>query len=113
MAIKSSRDDDICRRYTAGESSLDLGRSYGITRQGVLLILKKRGIQVRPRGRVLSRELRIPDLTADYIGGKSTNSLARTYGVAQETVRRLLIFNGVSLRSPSRAISLYHSQTDR
>lgn len=38
---------DIVNRYVKGESSVKLGKEYGIAKQSILSILKIRGVEIR------------------------------------------------------------------
>lgn len=47
MKLTDQQKIDIVNRYIQGESSLKLAKSYSITKQSVLSILKIRKIEIR------------------------------------------------------------------
>lgn len=38
---------DIVNKYNSGDSSVKLGKEYNITKQGIIQILKVRGVKIR------------------------------------------------------------------
>ena len=38
---------DIVEKYKSGDSSVKLAKEYNVTKQNILLILKRRGVEIR------------------------------------------------------------------
>ena len=47
MKLNDEQKIEIVKKYKAGESSVKLSKEYGISRQGILGILKVRNINIR------------------------------------------------------------------
>jgi transposase-like protein len=47
MKLNDEQKIEIVKRYRSGESSVKLSKEYGITRQGILGILKVRNVNIR------------------------------------------------------------------
>lgn len=77
---------EIAERYKAGESMGALGRAYGCTPANIHFILRKQGVQARPRGRAP-----VPQETLDWIRqqrkeGVTYKSIADALGITQNSV---------------------------
>lgn len=47
MKLTDKQKIEIVEKYNSGESSVKLSKKYGISRQSILSILKKRGVIIR------------------------------------------------------------------
>lgn len=98
MTIRLSDDvvDEICRRYQAGESSVELGQSFGVSDEVVRTRLKKRGVRVRASG---ERVIGFPDGALDmYLDGMPIAQVAKHFGMPRAQFDRLLRGAGIRPR---------------
>lgn len=49
MKLTDQQKIDIVKKYLEGYSSNSLAKEYGITKQGILCILKVRNVEIRKR----------------------------------------------------------------
>ena len=87
--------DEIVKRYVDGESSPKLCIEYGVSRNGLLKLLRGRGVQIRQQP--------VPDeviaQAADlYEGGMSLAGVSERVDVPRNTVRNMLVAHGVTMR---------------
>jgi hypothetical protein len=96
------RKDEIVRLYTDGASTPELALRFGASSEGVRTLLRRNGVQLRPRGGSARRSG--ADVDAEivrlYVDERLTRQqiVART-GVSRETVLRRLHEAGVELRA--------------
>jgi hypothetical protein len=98
----------VIARYDAGESTPEIGRSYGVAAARVNELLKREGIRLRPRSEAIrlaaekradAVQLPASTVTACYAAGGSPSEIGKRYGVAAAQVRELLKREGIQLRS--------------
>lgn len=92
MSVPTWRDD-VVTRANAGEELTRIAEAYGITRQAVRGILRRRGVPGRPLGKLSTAQH--AELTEKYVAGESIAILAASYGIAESSVRALLRRRGV------------------
>jgi transposase len=99
--LAAKQQAEACRRYIAGESTVQLAKSFGISSATVGRLLKCHSIAMRSTGEAQSilTEAQQAEACRRYIAGESTNLLAKMYGVSGSVVGRLLRRNGIELRS--------------
>jgi hypothetical protein len=82
-------------RYEAGESSIALGRTFGIGKNSVIRLLRDAGVPIRNQG--LSDD-QITEPVRLYESGLSLAKIGIQLGVDHGTVRRQLLKHGVKMR---------------
>lgn len=102
--IPLSHELDICKRYTAGETSGVLAKDFGVTISCVAAVLKRNGITPvnrkptrfkSPKGDALPKEV----IVERYISGESENSIAKSFFVARNVIRRIIADAGIAPRN--------------
>lgn len=86
----------IVRRYKSGEYTTDLSREYGISKSGLLKLLRSEGVSLRMQPITPKDEHRAVKI---YEGGMTINQMAERVGYSYGTIRRVLHENGVAVRS--------------
>jgi transcriptional regulator of aromatic amino acid metabolism len=81
--------------YQAGETTQQIGTSYGISKTRVATILRKQGITIRRQG-LTDEQAR--EAAALYATGKSLAWLGTRFGVSHTTIAAVLRQQGVELR---------------
>jgi hypothetical protein len=104
----ASQLQEIAERYRAGESMKSLGRAYGCSAPNIHFILKKQGVETRPRGRAA-----MPQETLDWIReqrelGVTYRSIADTLGITQNRVMWICRNMGLPL-DPHKSGSEHHA----
>lgn len=101
-------EEEIIRRYAAGESLTSLGQSYGVHSSTIRRRIPKDVI--RPRGRVSPTQRRGPrnlpteEIRQRYRKGESAYSLAKAFKVSQTTIRQRIPddqWRGLPLQKPA------------
>lgn len=85
----SARNDDMERRYRAGETLQQIGARYGITRERVRQILAKRGVAADAGGSCVRSAARIRLLTERRAAARSARCL-RLFGCTYEQYRSVV-----------------------
>ncbi len=70
---KKERNENICIRYAKGELSSTLAKEYGLTKQAIINILRKGGVEVRRKGREMTAIYET--ITCRYCGKDSTKNV--------------------------------------
>jgi lambda repressor-like predicted transcriptional regulator len=87
---------ELARRYRGGESSTALSREYGVSKSGLIQLLRTEGVEMR-------KQYITPDATEMairlYESGLSTRKVSKEVGYAWGTIRKVLLQNGVPLRT--------------
>lgn len=100
--MKTERNAEIVRRYLAGESSVALAAEYGLTANGILLVLTRAGAPRRRQGpqprRIEKWSARSRAILADYIAGMTRQEIAAKHGVSPQWVSELLYRAGAKER---------------
>jgi hypothetical protein len=95
-------DADIVELYLSGLDAMSVGLRANCDANTVLKLVRKAGGLVRRRGGVKPRlplKLSIPEILKLYDSGLAVQDVADQAGAGREAVRRLLIQNGVRLRT--------------
>jgi hypothetical protein len=87
---------DIQGRYEGGETTQQIGVSYGVSKTRVARTLREQGVPLRRQGLTNEQASEAADL---YAAGKSLACLAARYAVSPMTVSRALRRQGIQLRS--------------
>ena len=94
------QEQEICRRYVAGEDTVQLGSAYGVAYSTIGVILKRNGIGCRSS--IEARGGLSPEAEAEmrrrYEAGENTVQLAAAYGVASKTIGNIVKRHGLELR---------------
>jgi hypothetical protein len=113
------RTQEMLNEYEAGTSMAEIGEKFGITKQRVSQIFKKRGIYIAPsrRGRRAVDQETTQKYVAEAIKLGSKSQAAKTFGVSPDTIARALRRAGVKISTgkftgekvKADIISRYHS----
>lgn len=108
------QEQEICRRYVAGEGTVGLGKAYGMSNVGIGALLKRNGIKLRTisvaKGGV-KPELE-PEICRRYLAMESTYELAKAYGVSNSPIARILKRNGIKIRTTKEAMGGLSSEQE-
>lgn len=86
---------EIVARYLSGENSLPLSRAYGVSKTGLLDLLRREGVELRRRPITESDARWAARL---YESGMSISEVVEQIGYSFSTVRRALHRSGVAMR---------------
>lgn len=95
---------EITRRYIAHESTLALSREYGCGTWTIRAIAGRNGATIFPKGNKY-REFspsEIADATRRWHGGETQASIAKTLGLGQTVLSRMLTEQGVATKGPAK-----------
>jgi lambda repressor-like predicted transcriptional regulator/Mor family transcriptional regulator len=105
--LTARQEAEACRLYQSGETCDEVGAHFGVSREAISRLLKRRGIELRPRGwstrghsTALSPEQEI-DICTRYAAGETGYDLAAAFGVSNVTVYSVLNRHGVKRRPDS------------
>lgn len=87
--------DEIVSRYLSGEFTTDLSCEYGISKSGLLKLLRAEGVSIRKRSITSEDTDRVVQL---YEGGMSITEIVEQIGYSYSTVRKSLHHSGVVVR---------------
>ncbi|MFU8873371.1 hypothetical protein [Micromonospora sp. SL4-19] len=96
VRLSDVQKEELVERAVRGEGLTKLGEAYGISRQAVRGILRRRGVPPRIVGKLT--EAQRDEVVQRYLNGSSMADLARAFGVTEPSVRGLLVRRGVALR---------------
>jgi hypothetical protein len=85
--VDEQTENALIEAYTAGTSTYELGRQFGLHRQRVSALLLKRGVE--PRYRVVTSDM-AAEMREMRASGQSQSAIAAHFGVARSTVSRSL-----------------------
>ena len=101
--IPVSHHADVVKRYLEGESTLQLGKAYGVSNVTISNLLKRQGIAARSiseaRGGIPVTQH--SEVVERYLEGENTAQLGKAFGIAPTTIRSILKSEGVAMRSLS------------
>jgi DNA-binding CsgD family transcriptional regulator len=83
-------------RYEAGESSVQIAKSLGVSKSGFVSLLKRRGVLIRQRRSLSHKE--IVEAARLYESGLYLRQVAERFDVSTEQVRQALRRHGVVMR---------------
>lgn len=116
MPSKKQRVAVLTRLYAdEGKTLREIGELFGVSKQAVHEILTKAGVRMRSRGgcyrvthlELVERQIDIPSLVDRYITLRTPLSkLSGELGVSSSSVRKVLVREGVEIRSRSQARKL-------
>ncbi|BAD56908.1 hypothetical protein [Nocardia farcinica] len=89
----------IVQGYRGGASTNRLCEQYGLSKGGLLKILREHGVEMRYQPMT---EDEIDWAVELYIEGQSLNTVARQLGKAKGSVRKALMAEGVEMRPGTR-----------
>jgi len=100
----AEQEQEICRRYEAGESAFQLKQVFSAPYCSIASTLKRHAVKIRSikeaKGGLSENEE--AELCRRYLAGENTRELARAFGNGQTTVSRILKRYGISTRSPRK-----------
>ncbi|MGW6497876.1 hypothetical protein [Nonomuraea angiospora] len=94
--LAESEKADVVRRYASGESASRIAQSFGVTRQAVVGILRRRGIAVRVNAKLTSEQKAAA--VERYIAGESSPRIAAAFKVSDMAILGVLRRRGVAIR---------------
>lgn len=94
--LSNLQREEIVGLAAGGETLTKLAETYGVTRQAVRGVLRRRGVPARSSGKLT--ELQRAEVVQQYLRGAAMAELAAAYGVTEPSVRGLLVRRGVVLR---------------
>jgi DNA-directed RNA polymerase specialized sigma24 family protein len=99
------QEQEICRRYLAGETTGQIGKTLGSNDSAIGRILKRQGVTARTPKESLGRltDSQEAEVCARYQAGESTGQLSKAFGVAPSTIWITLKRNGITTRSNKEA----------
>ena len=109
--LDSTQRAEVCRRYPAGESTIQLGKEFGVGPAVISRILKAEDVRVRGRSEARCRVSadQHPEICRRYLAGESTNRLSKAFGVGSSTISKILESAGIPRRNT--AAPLPHKAT--
>ncbi|MHA7268395.1 hypothetical protein [Arthrobacter sp. HLT1-20] len=87
----------IAARYQQGWSSRRLADVYGISKTSIVIMLRESDIPIRRQG---LRDSQADDIAMHYAAGASLAAIGKAHDVSADTVRKLLLKQGITLRNP-------------
>ena len=110
--LTDEQEQEVCRRYKAGENSVELGRAFGVSTVCICRILKRNKVKTRSnkiaQGGLTDEQEK--EVCRRYKAGESPTELGEAFGVANPTIFGVLKRNGVKTRSISEAKKLAHQR---
>lgn len=88
---------DITARYQQGWSSRRLAEVYGVSKTNIVILLREAGTPIRNQ---CLGDCRADGIIERYATGASLAAIGNEYGVAADTVRKLLLKPEIKLRNP-------------
>ncbi len=98
--FSADQEQEVIRRYTAGETLRAIGASYGVTWVPVQSVLKRHGIERRTLSDYRWQETaeNRAELVRLWKDGLSVQNIARTVGTGNDKVSRILREEGINPR---------------
>ena len=99
--LTAENEAEICRRYLAGESAVQLGAAFGVDPATVSKYLKRKGITLRTNKEAhggLSAEIEA-EVCNRYKNGESTSQLGSAFGVHSTTIGNILKRKNIERRA--------------
>ena len=103
--LNNEQADEVCRRYKAGENTVDLGEIFGVAPSAINRVLRRKGVCIRTNSEAhggLKPELE-PEVCRRYEEGENTVQLGKAFGVKAGTIGKILERNGIERRNISEA----------
>lgn len=94
--LSAAQRTALIERYVAGESMTRLAPEFGVTRQAIAGLLRRRGIVVRPQAKLT--ELQRVEAVERYVRGQTCAQIAADFGVTGVAILCLLNRRGVKIR---------------
>lgn len=88
--------DEVVQRYKTGEFTTDLSREYGISKNGLLKLLRAERVSLRKQPISLGDAKRAVQL---YESGLTIEKVVEQIGYSYGTIRKTLHENGVAMRA--------------
>jgi superfamily II DNA or RNA helicase len=94
---------EVCRRYLAGESTIQLGKLHGVHYSTVLKVLRAEGVQIRDNSEARGGvpKAKHGEVCRRYLGGESTVKLGNAFGIDAGAIARILEAAGIPRRGRS------------
>lgn len=105
--LGEERVADAIAAYEAGTSARQIAGPLGISRTGLLELLRSQGVEVRQRRTLTSEEIEVGARL--YEGGSILREIAGRFDVSTEQVRTALLRRGVTMRPGRGAVRGFES----
>ena len=103
--LNAALQSEVCRRYLAGENTVQLGNAFGVGSVTIFRTLKRNGVKTRSVSEAqggLSATVKAI-VCSRYLAGENTVQLGNAFGVNPTTICEILKRNGVKIRSSKEA----------
>jgi len=108
--FNNSQKEDICNKYTSGESTYSISKAYNCSNVTISKILKSEGIKIRGNKKFKKTiELEICD---KYKDGTHSYKLSETYNCSITAVIGALKRNGIKMRTNEESHKKYSLNED-
>ncbi|QHK19834.1 hypothetical protein GU243_08905 [Pseudarthrobacter psychrotolerans] len=84
-------------RYQQGWSSRRLAEVYGVSKTSIVILLREADIPIRRQG---LGDFQVEGVIEHYAAGASLAAIGKAHQVSADTVRKLLLAQGIKLRNP-------------
>ena len=105
--INPAVEPEVCRRYLAGENTIQLSNAFEVHFSTISKILKRNGVKIRSNSEAkggLSAEVETI-VCRRYLGGENSYQLSNAFGVTSATICQILKRSGVKARSSGESQS--------
>lgn len=114
--IQQSEYQNIINRYNNGETVTQIARDYGVNNSCIYKIFDKTGTKttnIKPKGRyrAIPKEYH-KEIIQKYQNGRYIKYLAKDYGVAKNTIKKILVDNGIEIKRFIRQSQFSKSEVD-
>ncbi|WP_346537522.1 hypothetical protein [Micromonospora sp. DPT] len=97
MRLTEAQREEVAQRAANGDTLTAIAGAYGVTRQAIRGILRRRGIPARVTGKLTEAER--SEAVRQYMEGATMAQVASFYKVSEPAIRSLLIRRAVPVRS--------------
>ena len=104
--LSGEQEADVCSRYLAGESTLQLGKAFGVTKTTIGLALKRNGIRTRSIKESMGglTDEQETEIGRRYLAGENTTQLGAAFSVTPTCICTILKRLGMAARSNKEAL---------
>ncbi len=101
--IPVAQHAEVVRRYLEGESTTQLGKSYGVSSGTIVRVIRRRGVATRSiseaKGGIPA--VQYAEVIRRYLEGENTYQLGMVFGLSARTIGYILKRQGIPIRSRS------------
>ena len=107
-ALTPAEEKEACRRYKAGENTVELAKAFGVSDSTILNTIKRKGHKTRPAGRDRLPDKQEKEVCLRYKAGESTVELGEAFEVSSTCINRILKRNGYKPRTNKESRKLFY-----